>query len=281
MNPLLFLDGWELGAAILAPAVVAGGIAFALRRLLRQEARERWEAALAIAFGYAAGYLLMPSLAEIRPTRNWHWTLYLVLAAGIVGPLCAVPRMPALFRWLLGAAVLLASAALLTPSWNDLRPPRPFCIPLLFAYLLTLVAVAQPLATRVHPVMLLGAVAATLFTITLIIASAVALVNAKVALAGFGAAAGYTVILWRSPDPPRPIGFGVVYAVLAGGWAFFGAVQPKPAEWALLLAPLAPAMLWLGVYPPLSQLTGKAWFVAQAALVLLVLAVSVAIVEGT
>ncbi len=258
---------------------MAIGIALTLRRFLSLDARECWEAALVIALAYAAGYLFLPSLTEIKPTRSWHWTLYLAPAAGIVGPLCTSSRIPAIVRWLLFIALALVSAFALTPTWKNLWPPRPVCIPLLAGYLLLIAALVQPLAARVAPATLLTAMAGTLFAVSAIIGATVSLVNGQVALIAFGAAAGYVATFWRSATPPRPLGAALVYATLAGGWAFFGTVQPNPAKWGLLLAPLAPAMLWLSLFGPIAQLNGKARFAAQSALVFVVLAASAAIVQ--
>jgi len=277
------MDPWvaiqDAAWSIVPAAMVAFVIGLALRRLLSLDACERWEAALAIALAYAAGYLFLPSLTEIKPTRNWHWTLYLVPAAGIVGPLCTWPRIPVIVRWLLCIALALVSAFALTPTWKNLWPPRPVCIPLLAGYLLMLAALVQPLAARVAQATLLTAMAGTLFAVSAVIGATVSLVNGQVALIAFGAAAGYVATFWRSATPPRPLGVALVYAMLAGGWAFFGTVQPNPAKWGLLLAPFAPAMLWLSLVKPVAQLQGKALVAAQAALVFAAVAASAAIVQ--
>jgi hypothetical protein len=269
-----------LGLSVVVPAVVALVVAAACARSLPIAFRERWEAPVAIACGYIAGYLCQPALTDYIPSRPWHWTLYLAPAAAIVGPLCATPRIPTLVRWLLAAAALSAGAYFLTPTWKSLWPPRLYCIPLLAGYLLVLYATVQPLASRVAPVVFHAALTATMLGITLIIASAVALVNAQVALIAVGAMTGYALLLWLSSAPPRPLGVAMLFAALAGGWAFFGTIQPKLPEWGLLLAPFAPATFWLADVGPLARLQGKSRVAAQLGLVLFVLAISVAIVEG-
>jgi hypothetical protein len=249
--------------------------------LLNIEARERWEAPLAIALGYAAGCLCQPDLIEYIPARPVHWTPYLALGAAIVGALCATKRVPWFVRWLLVAAALFACAYLLTPMWKNLWPPRQYCIPLLAGYLLVLYAALRPLATRIAPVVLHASLTGTTLGIAMIIASAVAIVDARVVLAAVGGMAGYGLVLFRSAAPPKPLGVPLVYAVLAGGWAFLGSIQPQPEEWGLLLAPFAPAALWLTEFGPLAKLQGKTRLAAQIGIVTLVVVVSVAIVEAT
>jgi hypothetical protein len=175
--------------------------------------------------------------------------------------------------------VVAASAYLLTPHWKQLWPPRMVCIPLLAAYLFAIYASLKPLAARVEAWRFIAALAGTQFAIAGIIAKSQSLTTARVALLGAGALAGYAVLLWRTAKPAVPVAIALPFAMLAGGWAFCGAIQPQPDEWGLLIAPFAPAALWLTVAGPLNKLTGKPLFAAQVGVVLAVLAASAAVVE--
>jgi hypothetical protein len=67
-----------------------------------------------------------------------------------------------------------------------------------------------------------------------------------------------------------------VYAVLAGGSAFVGTIEPSPPLPIILVAPAAPLVLWLFAVGPLARLKGAAATVAQFTAILLPLLIIIA-----
>jgi hypothetical protein len=165
---------------------------------------------------------------------------------------------------------------LLAPNWPDLDPPRYVYVSLLAGYLFALMSLLDSLPDRLFrplfPFLLFAAASAT----SLVIAEPVSLQYGQVAgisaaaLLGCGAAACFGI------SGPALRGLNPVYAVLVGGIAFSGSIEPEPAIYSILFAPLAPLMLWLCAYGPLARLAGRKAVAVQIAVVLVPLAILLA-----
>lgn len=230
---------------ILALAIafaLSGAIAWAGGRWLPE--RQRGAAALlAVAAGYAAGYCLLAYDDAIPPSRHFHWPPYLALAMAVIGRFAASPRWPAAWRRALMATSAAGCAYFLTPTWPSLWPPRPICIPLLAGYILVIALAIEPLLRRVTAKTMLAAMTVTLSVLAMLIAYNVSLVYGIFASLAAAAFAGYAAAAWRKPDQDALPSLALLYAVLACGWAFIACIEPRPAEWRLLIAPLAPLAL--------------------------------------
>lgn len=277
---------------IAAPAAVAFALPWLCRRVLPIGIGKRFGLSVALAAGFCVGYFLQPD-AELIPERHWHWLPYLGLAATFVGR----SNAPSYFTWLAWAALALASASLLVPTWTKLWPPRAINIPLLAVYLLMLMSLLAALPERLH-----GRTFAGLLTIT---ATSVALlvtigVTVKIGLVGLAAAAalagcwaftllpapaslnpgpqaglgrrvGAAAKRGNSPveTPSAGIARGLIpgFAVLIGGLAYIGTITPTTPLPIILLAPLTPLALWLFAAGPLAKLHGWKSAAVQAAVI--------------
>ncbi len=257
--------------------VLSGAIAWAWRRLFPERA-PNFTAPVAIAAAYTVGYLLLGYRDAIPPTRHFHWPPYLALATAIVGPLALSPGVPVAARCALYAVATFASAYVLTPTWSSLWPARSVCIPLLATYLLVIALAIQPLATRIPPTTLLAAMTLSLATLATLILAMVSLIYGMFAMLAAAAFAGFLLFVWRSEQPVPLAGLALTYALLAGAWAFIGCIEPRPAEWGLLIAPFAPVAPWAATLGPIAKLRGKTAVLAHFALVMAVLGVAVTIV---
>lgn len=259
--------------ALVIAFVLGGAIAGAWRRLLLERA-PHFTAPVAIALAYAVGYLLLAYRDALPPSRHFHWPPYLALATAIVGPLALTPRVTVAARWAIYAAATLACAYFLTPTWPALWPARSVCIPSLAAYLLVITLVIQPLAPRLSAVSLLATMTITLATMATLILAMVSLTFGIFAMIAAAAFAACWAFAWRCAPPVPTAGLVLTYALLAGGWAFIGCIEPRPAEWGLLIAPLAPVALWAATKGPMAALRGKTAMIARVALVMAVLCVA-------
>ncbi len=253
--------------------VLGGAIAWAWRRLLPERA-PNFTAPVAIASAYAVGYLLLAYQDALPPSRHYHWPPYLALATAIVGPLVLSPRVPVAARWALYALATFTCAYFLTPMWPSLWPTRSVCIPVLATYLLVVALAIQPLATRIPSTTLLAAMTLSLAALATLILAMVSLIFGMFAMLAAAAFAGVWVLAGRSAQPVPLAGLALTYALLAGAWAFIGCIEPRPAEWGLLIAPFATVALWAATIGPMAKLRGKTAVLAPIALVMSVLGVA-------
>jgi hypothetical protein len=165
------------------------------------------------------------------------------------------------------------AAWLLAPNWPDLEPPRHvFVLRLgggLFALMTLLAALPARMLGPQFPFLLFASASAT----AVVIAEPVSLQYGQVAALASAALLGCTTSTWLGVKGAALRGLVPVYAVLVGGMAFTGSIEPEPPIYAILLAPLAPWMLWLCAYGPLSRLSGVKGAAVQCALVLLPLVI--------
>lgn len=259
---------------ILALAIAfafSGAIAWAGWRRL-PECRRGVVSLLAVAVAYAAGFVLLAYDDAIPPTRHFHWPPYLALGAAVVARFATAPRCPTALRWSLVAAAALGCAYFLTPTWPALWPPRPICMALLAGYILAITLAIEPLLRRIDPKTMLAAMTVSFGALAVLILAAVSLVYGIFALLAAAAFAGFSAVAWRKVDQASLAGLALLYAVLACGWAFIGCIEPRPALPGLLIAPLAPAALWIAEFGPLARFDKNRQVLGRAAILVGVLA---------
>jgi hypothetical protein len=265
-----------LGAVV--PAATAVGVYVLVARLLTAETAQRYAAALAFGIAFAVGYGLLSARADLIPKRHWHWIPYLALGAAVLGPIGAARGLGAAERWLLSLLAALGAAALLVPHWASLKPPRTTWVPVLTAYLGLLAALLEPLAGRVPARTLLAAMALAAACVAALIAGFVSLTYARPALSAVAALAGCWVACWFGLRFLPARGLGLAYAVVVGGWAFVGCIDPPRPLAGLLVAPAAPLALWACVRGPIARASGLPATAARIAAVLRVLGTAAGLV---
>jgi len=267
--------------SVLAPAAAAFAVARLLPRVLPAQAAARYGLAAGAATAFVVGYLLLPNWAAIVPARHWQWLLYLAPAAAAIGAASLAGGALAWERWLLYGLLAVVAAWQLVPTWSTLQPPRSAIIPLLAAYLFSLMALLAALPERLLGRLFVGLLTASAITLGLLIAIGVSLKFGRVgAVAAAALAGGWAHVCFRSARSLSDAGSlsttarGLIplFAVLTGGLAFVGAIEPQPKLYGLFLAPAAPLALWLFAAGPLSRIADVKAIALQSAAVLTVLA---------
>jgi hypothetical protein len=233
------------GLAAIVSAAVSLFVAWLARRLL-PASTQRATLPAALAIGFFAGYLALPrSWAALAPDQAWHWLPYLGFAAAIAG---SMPTRAWLRR--LGVLCLAVLAGyFLAPDWPVFGLSRPGSVVIAALYFWLIAALLEALPSR-----LLGPAFVGLLALTATL-SAVA-IGAEVSLrfAQLGAiAAGGLAACWLGgflnarPAEPAIRGLIPLFAVLVGGIAFVGCVEPDPPAPGLLVLPFVPLIwsLWL------------------------------------
>ncbi|MEX2142789.1 MAG: hypothetical protein WD894_26270 [Pirellulales bacterium] len=272
MNPTIQLAA----VTILAPAAAALAVLWLGQRALKGAARHGL-APLAFAASYWLGYAMLSwlqSRSDFAPARHWQWIPYLTLLSAAVGALTASIRSHIVARWALIAAVAMISTWLLVPTWPDLEPRRAITLPLVAAYLFLLTVLLEPLAGRLASSVLTSHLALTAACSAALIAALVSLTYGEPAVIAAAALVGCAAGAWLFPEPALARALVLVYAVNVGGWAFTGAINPRPPLFALLVTPLAPLALWVSAVGPLARKRGIAAIALQTAAVLTVLALA-------
>jgi hypothetical protein len=266
----------QAAVMLVAPAACSVGLLWLANRSLPVVAR--WAAAAwAFAAAFWLGYALLAWLqnrSDFVPERHWQWIPYLTLLAAAVATATAYGKLRFIARWTLFLVTALVSAWLLVPTWPDLVPRRALAIPLLTAYLLLLTTLLEPLADRLHAAALSTHLAITALASAAMIAAFVSLTYGEPATIAAAALAGCAVGARLFPDTITFRSLTLAYSVNVGGWAFTGAIEPRPPLFALLLTPLAPLALWACVAGPLARYRGLARFVIQTAAVVGVIALA-------
>jgi hypothetical protein len=265
----MFIEIGVYGGAV--PFAVSLAMVYLARRMSPPHIFERLAMAAAFAVAFFVAWVLLPDgWTPLAPARPWHWLPYLgLLAAALSG--AAIQNTPfadsgratrrsLTYALRLATNLVTAAAAawLLAPNWPNLEPPRYVYILLLGGYLFALMtlldALPDRLFGRLFPFLLFAAASAT----ALIIAEPVSLQYGQIAGVAAAALFGCGVATFFGFHGAALRGLVPVYAVLVGG---------------ILLAPLAPLMLWLCAYGPMANLTGRKSVAVQIAVVLLPLAI--------
>jgi hypothetical protein len=238
----------ELGA-VSAVAAAAAALVAALvwRKLIPAAWSEHSALALGVALGFFAGYWLLPDWAPLWPGRpTWQWLPYLALAAALPGAVPGKANWPV--RWPAFAAVAALAAWLLVPTWNNLYPPRLVSIGLLAVYLVVFYAAIDALPDRVLGRWFAGSLTASAFVlaVVLLVFGASAKIAQVGAAAAFALAGGFAATIFAGLNSPQATrGHIPVYVILAGGFAYVGAIEPTTPRYAILLVPLVPLVWWL------------------------------------
>ncbi len=272
MSPTIQL----IAVTLFAPAVCALVIFWLGWRFLPAQL-QRGVAAIALGGGFWLGYGLLAGLQgrlDFAPTRHWQWIPYATLAAAAVAAAATPFRSRVALRWALTAAISLASAWLIVPTWPDLEPPRTASVALLAAYIFLLTMLLEPLESRLTPTAVIAQMAVAATCSAGLIAAFASLTYGEPAGIAAAALFGCALGAWLFPNGATVRAAALVYAVNVGGWAFTGAINPRPPLFALLITPLAPIALWVCAVGPLSRKRGLVAIVLQTLVVLVVLALA-------
>lgn len=271
------------GLLLILPTVVAFVLGVVLGQFKNAVAR-RFALCMPIALAFAIGYVANPDRLPLWPERHWHWLPYAALAMAAIGGISREGQWwwQRLAEFALLVATL-AAAWLIVPRWDALWPTWPVMILLLDTYLLLLPRLLLALPARLHGRLELFLLAAVTLCVVVYVAAEVSLRIAGCLIPGAAALIGGWLASWcwsgEAKDVKHAIpGLLPVFAILAGGGAFVGAIELPEPRWSLLAIPAAPLMLWLFACGPLAKLQGTTAAVAQ---VLAVALIPIAIVAWT
>jgi hypothetical protein len=104
--------------------------------------------------------------------------------------------------------------------------------------------------------------------VAVLLAAAVSLKYGQIAGIAAAALAGCGAAAFLAKRPPATRGLIPAFAVLVGGAAFVGCIEPQPPLARMLLAPAAPLVLWPFASGPLGRIDGKKVGLAQTAALL-------------
>ena len=206
------------------PAAAAVLLAWVCRLTLPGDVGTRYALPLPVAVAFLCGYWLLPDWAALRPERHWQWLPYLGLAGAMVGGLTTASGVNLVERWLVQIALATGAAWLLVPSWaNDTA------MPLLAVCLFVLMAAVEALPERLRGRLCLALIGVMSLMLAALLAIGVSMkfgaLGGILAFAIAGGCAGLT----RFDQPAAAIrGCIPVIAVLAGGLAFVGTIEPSP-----------------------------------------------------
>jgi hypothetical protein len=254
------------GAVI--PAIAALAAFFTIGWLWPSDVVSRYRAGAAFAVGIFVGFVLLPSTSSLIPSEYVEWIPYLGLLAALAAGLTLANGVLRWERWVAIYLVSFAAALLIVPTWPELAPARPIQIAVLAIGMTTLAALLLPLPERlpgaVVPSWLLVAAAATSGLILLEQSETVGRPAALPAGALAGCIAAATIV----KSPVAWSGLIFPYAVVAGGYAYLGAIYPVTPLWSLLIMPIAPLALWISVVGPWAQTSGLRALILQSICVL-------------
>ncbi|WP_254512653.1 hypothetical protein [Anatilimnocola floriformis] len=264
----------EIAALLIIPIATAAAVA-ALGRWLLPGAF-RYVLPVAIAAGFAAGCFLFPDRLPLIAERYWHWLPYVALIAAVFGAVTAArgERAYDLPFWLLVLGFI--AAWLIVPRYPDLKPSRPWSLLLVTTYLAGITWLLTQLPERLRGRLFLAILTLTALATTVLVTAEVSLRIGTVALRGPLAMLGCQLVprLFAKSNwdqiPRELLGVISVFAILAGGSAYIGAVELSSPHWLLLVVPAAPLVLWLFAFGPLSRLKGATSIIAQLVAVALV-----------
>ena len=244
-----------LGYGGLVPALAAAVAMLLSRWLLPSHIRERYAASMAASIGLLVGYGLLPAWAPWQPTTYWHWIPYVGVLAGLVGPLTLAKGIPWGERFLCRALLASLAAWYLVPTWAKLEPVRMWHVAGLAGFMLALMHCLEPLTSRVAPTRLVAALGASVLALALLTALGLSLmfgqVTGIVAAGLLGVAAAMCLVSNSADERVLTIrGLLPWYAILAGGMAYVGYINPTPRLGGLVIVPAAPLALWVLTLSP-------------------------------
>lgn len=263
---------------VVAPFAAAVAIAWLARQILPVNIAERYSLGIALAVGFFTGYWLLPEWAPLVPEKHWQWLPYLA-AAAVLGGLTQATGVSWVERLLAYALLALVAAWQLVPLWPELQPPRPYTISLLAGYMFLLAALVAALPDRLLGPLFVGLLTASAGAVALLIAIGFSFQYGQIAALPAAALAGCFGASFFIANRVLAIrGLLPVFAVLVGGMAFVGTIEPTMPMPIFLVAPAAPLMLWLFAAGPLGRLQGISAGTAQTIAVLVPLIIALVIV---
>lgn len=275
------------GSAVLHYLVAPGGAALATAlvcgRLGGERVRSVVGAALPVVVGFCAGCWLLHELPMFAPKRHWHWipllSVLTIAPAAMAARLCDTTKPPLARRsvyLLVALAVAFAAACAwrLTPTWKSLAATRWIWIGALTVYFSLLGARIESLCQRLGTARMLNQMSLAMLCTVATIGTMVSVVYGAHACLAAAAVSGVWLAASSGFVGRTPGGAGFVYALLAGGWAFVGCIEPRQPLFAVMLMPLAPLAMELRASGPLSRVRGGAGVLVETGVVVAVLAVA-------
>lgn len=264
------------GAAV--PLFLAIALLVLGRQFLPTGIGDRTGAAAALAFGFGTAAVLFPWFPW-KPEFAWHWLPYLGLLAAIAGGIGPSTKVPSWGRWLLWLGLAGVSALVIVPTWEKLESDRLGYIVGLASTFFVLIVLLDPLAAR-----LAGNLLPTHLAITATVGAVILGLSGSAKYAQLGGAVaaamgGCAIVGWFRQEMTWLRGAMPAFVVLLGGLMFTGYISSfTEIPWlSYLLVPLAPLMLWAGVWLPLGSLKGIWRMVAQFGLILIPLGIALAL----
>jgi hypothetical protein len=237
-----------LGAGTAAPLVVAIGLVWLGRRWLSSPRSRRCLAAAALSAAFFAGYTVLALLplpwVDFVPPPSWQSLPWLGLLAAILSPLATFDGSLRGLRWAVWLSLAIVAAWWLVPTWPDLWPSRPVSIALLAGYLFVLMVLLDALPDRLTGRLLPGVMTLSAGALAVLLAALLSIRFGQLACLAASALAGCFAASFLNPQATSR-GLIPGYAVLLGGLAYVGCVEPVPPLPALLLIPAAPLTVWL------------------------------------
>ena len=238
------------GPAAIVACVVSFAAVWLFRAALPAAAFDRVGLAAGTALAFIAGYVAVrEEWAALVPKQTWQWLPYLGIASAGLAAVPAVSQPPDWRRWLCIAIAAIAGGYFLTPSWPIFGLAWPLTICFASAYLLLVIAVIEFLPVRQFERPMLVALPLSAVVAAVAIGADVSIRYGQLAglatasLAGASLARLYSGGLTESAIR----GWIPIFAVLVGGISLIGAVEPERPAIGLLLPPLVPALILIGV----------------------------------
>lgn len=242
--------------ALIGPMVLAGLTAWLLRRW-PGEASRRYPLPVAVALGFLFGLFWTHGWEIAGPRRHWQWLGWLALAAAILGSVSRADGLRWFDRFALQALLAILASWCLVPTWKEIEPVRPGYVVGLSLGLLVLTHGLEALPRWDRTTRSFLVIAA--LGVSGMIAAGVSLTYAQVA--GMAAVSLLGAMIMGTGADGRAV--ATVYAVLIGGMAFVGFLDPRPPQPGLLLMAASPLALWLGEAGPIRRLTGLSSLAAR------------------
>lgn len=270
------LTGMDLLCGWMLPATLAGSILLSLRWFPPAGAIGRWASSLAFVGGFWLAYFSL-GLGPWRPETHWHWLPWVMLIPLAIGPVSEAGDVSWPERVSLYFFAAVVASWLLVPSWPDLSPPRSTYLAMTTGAVLTTTVLVRQLQSFFPHALLCIVFAGTLLGTFVVLALSGSLRFAQMAGAGSGCLIGMAAVSPWSVQSRTLNGLSASLVMLLTGTLVVGQTNsfsnvPRASYCLLLIAPLS---LWLSVRGPLAQPRGKATYLLQMMLPVLVVLAAV------
>jgi len=237
------------GLSALTGLVVSFVVVWSIRRAVPATGKHNFSLPLGISLGFFAGYCVLHGVqAVFVPKQSWQWLPYLGLAIACItaAPAGARYGRASWSRVLIGC---IAAGCLLTPKWPILGVNWPLTIGLAIAYLLLIAGPLEMLPDRLIARTLLAVMTFAAVLSAAAIGVEVSVKYAQLAAIAAGSLAGALLGQSGNSSPAVSAIRAAIplYAALLGGTAFIATIEPEKPLFRLLLPPLAPVVVWIGM----------------------------------